>query len=73
MAKKKSTKKANVSQEKVSACVICDAKVCRFCASLAVIAGVLFLLQDLGVWNFWNISWYTVGFILAGLAFLKHK
>ncbi len=71
MAKKKRTKKADVSKEKVSACMVCDAGLCRFCASLSVIVGVLFLLQDLGVWNFWNISWYTVGFILAGLVFLK--
>jgi len=37
-------------------------------AFLIVLAGVLFLLQDLAVWSFWNLSWYTVVFILFGLA-----
>ena len=53
---------------------MCSADACRKCALLALIAGILFLLQDLGIWAFWNISWYTVGFILAGLVFLLgHK
>jgi hypothetical protein len=33
---------------------------------IVLILGVLFLLQDLAVWNFWNISWYTVLFLLIG-------
>jgi hypothetical protein len=36
------------------------------CGILLLVAGVLFLLRDLNVWNFWNISWWTVAFILFG-------
>ena len=32
--------------------------------------GVLFLLDNLGIWEFWNIEWYTVAFVLAGLAYI---
>jgi hypothetical protein len=34
--------------------------------------GVLFLLRDLNVWNFWNISWFTVAFLVGGLFKLIH-
>ena len=54
-------------------CPICATGMCKGLALIALIAGILFLLQDLGIWAFWNISWYTVGFILAGLAFMMHK
>lgn len=37
------------------------------CGWLMLIAGVLFLLQNLNIWNFWNIQWYTVLFILLGV------
>ena len=49
------------------ACPICDTGICKGCAIITLIAGILFLLQDLAVWNFWNISWYTVAFVLVGL------
>jgi len=46
---------------------------CKKCmklgAGLFLVFGVLFLLQDLNVWDFWGIQWYTVLFILLG--FLK--
>lgn len=50
-------------------CPICGvgAGICKGCAIITLIAGILFLLQDLAVWNFWNISWYTVAFVLVGL------
>ncbi len=51
-------------------CPVCGTGICKGCALVALVIGVLFLLQDLAIWDFWNISWYTVGFILAGLAFL---
>jgi hypothetical protein len=35
---------------------------------LVLIIGVLFLLRDVNVWNFWNIQWWTVAFILIGCA-----
>ena len=48
-------------------CCVCDAKLCKLCSVVAVVIGVLFLLQDLAIWNFWNISWYTVAFLMVGL------
>ncbi len=42
-------------------------KKCKCGSGLVVLgAGILFLLQDLRIWNFWNINWYTVLFILIG-------
>ena len=46
----------------------CD-KCCGVSGALLLIFGVLFLLRDLNVWDFWGIQWYTVLFILLG--FLK--
>ncbi|MFH1401304.1 MAG: hypothetical protein ABIH41_07345 [Nanoarchaeota archaeon] len=37
---------------------------------LVLIVGVLFLLRDLTVWNFWNIQWWTAAFLIAGLGAL---
>jgi hypothetical protein len=34
---------------------------------LLLLAGILFLLVDLGIWSFWGIQWWTVLFILWGL------
>lgn len=34
---------------------------------VVLIIGVLFLLRDLNVWNFFNIQWWTVLFILIGI------
>ena len=48
-------------------CMVCDTGMCKFCALIAAIAGILFLLQDLNVWNFWGISWYTIAFLLVGV------
>lgn len=31
-----------------------------------LIVGLLFLLQDLGWWNFFGLKWWTVAFLLAG-------
>jgi len=62
-----------MAKEAAIVCPICATGMCKSLAIIAIIAGILFLLQDLGIWAFWNISWYTVGFILVGLAFLMHK
>ena len=43
------------------------------CGASMLIAGGLFLLQDLGIWDFWGISWYTVFFILFGVGALGMK
>jgi hypothetical protein len=37
---------------------------------LVLVFGVLFLLQNLNVWNFWGIQWYTVVFVLIGIKML---
>jgi hypothetical protein len=37
---------------------------------LFLIFGVLFLLADLAVWNFWGIQWWTVFFVLSGLVMI---
>ncbi len=34
---------------------------------LLVVFGILFLLQNLNVWAFWGIQWYTVAFVLIGV------
>lgn len=51
-------------------CPTCDMGLCHVFAIIAVITGILFILQDLGVIGFWKIGWYGIGFVLAGLAFL---
>ena len=42
-------------------------KCSKLTAFLLVLAGVLFLLVDLGVWNFWNLQWWTVLFLIVGV------
>jgi hypothetical protein len=37
---------------------------------LLLVIGVLFLLQDLGVWNFWDLNWWSVLIILCGVTAL---
>jgi len=32
-----------------------------------LILGILFLLRDLGQWNFWNISWWTAVLLWIGI------
>jgi len=48
---------------------MCD-KCGKLCGALMLIFGILFLLQNLNVWNFWNIQWYTVVFLLAGIGMI---
>ena len=47
---------------------------CKKCGKLfsllVLVLGVLFLLQDLGQWNFWGVSWYTALFLLLGISHL---
>ena len=38
-----------------------------------LVAGVLFLLQDLNIWDFWNINWWTVLFIWIGIGSLAKR
>ncbi len=37
---------------------------------LLLVSGILFLLRDLGVWNFWNIQWWTVLLIIGGFTIM---
>jgi len=43
------------------------------CGGLFVLFGLLFLLQDLNVWDFWGISWYTALFLLWGVGSLAQR
>lgn len=47
---------------------------CEKCSKMSgvllVVIGVLFLLQDVGIWNFWNLNWYTLAFLIGGLTFV---
>lgn len=43
---------------------------CKGFGPLLVIVGILFLLQDLNVWNFWGLSWYSLTLIIVGLKFV---
>jgi hypothetical protein len=36
---------------------------------LFLLAGLLLLLKDVGVWSFWGLEWATVLFIILGLVF----
>jgi len=36
-------------------------------AFVVLLVGILFLLKDLNYWSFWNLNWWTVGFLMLGL------
>jgi len=44
---------------------------CKKCGMMGgmmfLVLGILFLLQDLAIWDFWGISWYTALFLLVGV------
>ena len=42
-------------------------KCTKSCGALLLLFGVLFLLVDLGYWNFFGLQWWTVLFLLAGI------
>ena len=35
-----------------------------------LVLGIVFLLRDLNIWDFWNISWWTALFVVMGIAHL---
>ena len=35
-----------------------------------LILGILFLLRDLNIWDFWNIQWWTALFVVMGIGAL---
>ncbi len=44
---------------------------CRtLCGFLMLVFGAIFLLKDLGQWDFWGINWWTVLFLLWGIGSL---
>ena len=47
-------------------CKMCD-KCMKMSAIILLVLGIVFILQDTGVWDFWNLSWYTVVFLFAGI------
>ena len=48
--------------------MMCGCKKCNMMNGLLLlVVGILFLLKDLGQWTFWNISWWTIVFLLMGV------
>lgn len=45
---------------------------CRTCGSISgmmlLVLGFLYLLVDLGVWDFWGVSWWTAILLILGLS-----
>jgi hypothetical protein len=50
---------------------------CNKCLTITawifIVLGILFLLRDLNIWNFWNIQWWTILFIIIGVTTCAHK
>ena len=42
-------------------------KCTKVCGILLLALGIIFVLQDRGIWDFWGISWYTAVFLLVGI------
>ena len=40
---------------------------------LMLILGIIFLLVDFGVWNFWGIMWWSALFVVWGVVMLASK
>ena len=47
-------------------------KCTRIAGVLLLALGVVFLLADLAIWDFWGIQWWTAAFLLAGVVKLAH-
>ena len=47
-------------------CCMCK-KCTKVSGILILLAGIGFLLKDMGTWDFMGLSWYTVLFILVGV------
>ncbi len=48
-------------------------KCCMVTAVLLLLLGVLFLLVDIGLWDFWNVQWWTAVFLLMGIVGLAQS
>tara|TARA_Y100000310_G_scaffold345729_1_gene468933 strand:+ start:13758 stop:13949 length:192 start_codon:yes stop_codon:yes gene_type:complete len=42
-------------------------KCSKVSALIFLIVGLLFLLVDVGVWDFWNLQWWTILFLIIGV------
>ena len=43
-------------------------------AWVTLIAGILYLLADLGIFEWWGtFNWYTIAFLLIGLCYVTKK
>ena len=42
-------------------------KCCKVGGTMLLAVGVAFLLADLGYWNFWGLSGWTLAFLLVGV------
>ncbi|MBN4049170.1 hypothetical protein JYT91_00985 [archaeon AH-315-M20] len=44
---------------------------CKKCMAITgvlfLVLGIIFLLVDLGMWDFWNIQWWTALFLVIGV------
>ena len=50
---------------------MCICKKCMKIGGAVFLAlGLLFLLEDLNVWDFWGVSWYTALFVAVGVGHL---
>ena len=45
-------------------------KCSAMCGWIFLILGVLFLLRDIAVWDFWNIQWWTAIFVVIGVCWI---
>jgi hypothetical protein len=49
----------------------CGCKKCsKISGILVLLLGVAFLLQDMGTWAFFNLSWYSALFLVVGVVML---
>lgn len=39
----------------------------KISGGLLLLSGIGFLLQDLAIWNFFGLNWFTVAFIVFGV------
>ncbi|MBI2139757.1 hypothetical protein HYU14_02445 [Candidatus Woesearchaeota archaeon] len=50
---------------------------CRKCMGVSgaifLVLGLLFLLVDLGIWDFWGIQWWSAVLIVLGIGKLAMK
>jgi fatty acid desaturase len=45
----------------------------KIVAILFLLVGILYLGQDYGWWDFWQLSWFTAVFLVIGIAKLGHS